>query len=552
MARLLIGLTDDAPGVCNGEDLRDAISRIVDECGADLSDDVRARYLDYAETIRAYYDACSRAAAPATGRADTDVVQSEIRALRDKISEITTFLKFSYPAERLCKAKSFDDFCAVLPCVDLDRLQGSTGGKVSPFPLIWAMSAREKPLERVQLMLAAGARTDLATRLGDTVLHEMAAMNRKAAVRLPILRLLVFKGADLEAVNIHGLTPLTIAVDRGSSEDVGHFLAAGSRVREIDLKWAVQKPDKLRLLLDHISEDTDQIRVAVGLGGWLRGEIASWKSHAEEAVKKGAKGVFHAEVLANLERSLAMIAALPGYSEAEGDGKVTWQEEPAAFQAIRDAESLGDFRAALARVKIETFGLAGDHPIYWPIRAAEDRLEKLWLMLSAGASVKGASGNGEALHIFAFDRRKDADEQFAVARMLVQAGADLEACQYDGRTPLACAVAARNFFEAKALLKLGASADVSVKWGNLWGHRFTVPLLFAAAEDARIFRLLLQHGADTKCRDSDGRSLVDYLRETLDLTNADLARGHMSGNLMRHLRRSGRALEKSLALLDSA
>lgn len=280
---------------------------------------------------------------------------------------------------------------------------------------------------------------------------------------------------------------------------------------------------------------------------------ARYLDYAEEAVKKkGAKGVFHAEVLANLEQSLAMGAALPGYSEAEGDGKVTWQEEPAAFQAFRDAESLGDFRAALSRVKIDTFGLAGDHPIYWPIRATEDRLEKLWLMLSAGASVKGASGNGEALHIFARDRRKDADEQFAVARMLVQAGADLEARQYDGRTPLTCAVASRNLNEAKALMKLGASADVDLKWGNLWGHRFTAPLLFAAAEEARFFRLVLKHGADRDCRDSGGRSLVDYLRETLDRTHTDLARDNMSGNLMRHLKRSGRALERSLALLDGA
>ena len=400
-------------------------------------------------------------------------------------------------------------------------------------------------------MLAAGARLDLATRLRSTVLHEMAAMNRKAAVRLPILRLLVFKGADLEAPDIHGRTPLTIAVEMGSTEDVGHFLAAGSRVRDVDLKRAVQKPDKLRLLLDQIGDDAERVRMAAGLGGWLRGEIATWKSYAEDALKGGAKGVFHAQIVSNLERSLAMIAALPGYQQAGAGRKVTWQEEPAVFQSIQNAETLHEFRVALARVEVGSFDLRGDHPIYWPIRASEDRLEKLWLMLSAGASVKGAPGNGEALHIFAMDGRKDAEEQLGIARMLVQAGADLEARQYDGKTPLACAVAARHAGEAAALLELGANPNVTLEWGTMWGRRFIAPLLFAAAEDERVFRLLLGHGADTDCRDSEGRTLVTYLQSGMNATEADLERGNMSGNLMRHLKRSHRALGKSLLLLDA-
>jgi ankyrin repeat protein len=553
IAGLFIGLTDDTPEAARGETLRDALDRIIDECGADLSEDARSRYLDYSETMQAYYDACREAAqAEASDSQDeANARQEKIRSLQARIKEITAFLKFSYPAERLFKAKDFEAFCAALPGVELDRLHGSTVGKLSPFPLIWAISAREKPLERVQLMLAAGARLDLATPLRSTVLHEMAAMNRKAAIRLPILRLLVFKGADLEALDIHGRTPLTIAVEFGSTEDVGHFLAAGSKVRDVDLKRAAQKSDKLWLLLEHVADDDETVRMAAGLGGWLRGEIAARKSCAEDAVKDGAKGVFHAQIVANLEDSLAMIAALPGYQEAGAGRKVTWQEEPAAFRSIKDARTLHDFRAALARVEIGSFDIAGDHPMYWPIQASEDRPEKLWLMLSAGASVKGARGNGEALHIFALDGRKDAEEQLGIARMLVQAGADVEARQYDGNTPLACAVAARHVVEAAALLELGANPNVTLEWGTMWGRRFIAPLLFAAAEDARVFRLLLGHGADTDCRDSEGRTLVTYLQSGMNATEAELERGNMSGNLMRHLKRSHRALGKSLLLLDA-
>ncbi len=420
------------------------------------------------------------------------------------------------------------------------------------------MSARDRPLERVQATLAAGARVDLATKMSETVLHHMAMMHRKAAVRLPILRLLVFTGADLEAQTLHGRTPLSLAIERGSPEDVGHFLAVGAKLDRPDLELAMHTPRKLQLILDHGADDPDLLGMASALGSWLRGQIADWRQHGVEAVQDGAKGVFHAKVTDDPARSLAMIAALPVYRASDGTGKLTWADEPAAFTAVESAATLAAYRTALARVDVNTYGVRdrrqerrGDHPIYWPNRATRDRLDRLWLMLSAGASVTGAPGNGEALHIFATARRKDAEEQLAMARMLVQAGAALEAIPYDGRTPLACAVSGRGFAESAALLQLGATPQVTLDWRNMTGPRFRAPLLFAAADDARIFRLLLEHGADTGQHDSRGRSLTRYLAETRKDQAAMLAREDMSGNLVRHITRSRNALAKSLALLSA-
>lgn len=53
---------------------------------------------------------------------------------------------------------------AILPEVDLTRTYGSTfNDKISPFPLIWAMEARDKALERVQATLNAGIMLNLKT-----------------------------------------------------------------------------------------------------------------------------------------------------------------------------------------------------------------------------------------------------------------------------------------------------------------------------------------------------------------------------------------------------
>ncbi len=121
--------------------------------------------------------------------------------------------------------------------MDLSRLYGSGNFKISPFPLIWAAEARDNALERVQAMLNAGARLDLTTRFDRfTVLHGMAQSRRKGRdKRLAILRLLVLKGADLEARDRYGRTPLHLAITQGSKEDLALFLEAGADARAISV-----------------------------------------------------------------------------------------------------------------------------------------------------------------------------------------------------------------------------------------------------------------------------------------------------------------------------
>ncbi|MDQ2092135.1 ankyrin repeat domain-containing protein [Marimonas arenosa] len=479
----------------------------------------------------------------------------QLNARQDQLfaerGEISRYVGFTEAAEKLHKADDFDAFCTLLPEVALDRTYGS-GLQQSQFPLIWALSARSRPMERVQAMLRHGARVDLQGSLWNTVLHEMAEMKRKAPVRLEILRLLVLKGADLEARNVHGQTPLEIALDRGSVEDVGFFLQVGARVGIEELEAVAQYPEKLKVVLDFIEGHQRCIDKITKLGSYIRGQINDTHGYLKDARKRKCGVDLYSKRLKNFEKSLEMIADLAGFSGAPEGRKLTWGEEPGAFRAVELAETLDEYRAALVRVDMKSYpATRGEHPIYWPIEAEEYRLQRLWSMLSAGASLKGC-GNGEALHILARQRRKDAEEQAAMVNMLVQAGADLEAVDYQGWTPLACAVISGGRSETNALLQAGADVNAIISWQR-WPtrERRNTPLIFAAAEDKWKFKRLVEAGADLSLRKGRRLSLTDYLEQERAKEAAEFREYEHCGNasLVRRINRRRRALDAAIKIV---
>ncbi len=245
-----------------------------------------------------------------------DTAKARRRTVRRQLKEIEAYLGFTAAAEALHRARNYADFCSILPHVDLKRLYHGAGGDFSPFPLIWAMETREKPLERVQATLNAGARLDLRSfQHGDTVLHEMATAGRKASeARLQIVRLLAFKGADLEARNNYGRTPLHEAVLRGSPEDSEVLLAAGvdvrSRAGKTVLMLACGNPEKMRLLLDYNADPEQLAADGKDLPFHLRQQLAmSERMLAEQPEMHGA-GSNLARHRAALIASMALVASL--------------------------------------------------------------------------------------------------------------------------------------------------------------------------------------------------------------------------------------------------
>lgn len=189
------------------------------------------------------------------------------------------------------------------------------------------MEARERPLERVQALLNAGARLDLAMPFwGQTVLHRIAKSRRKGRdKRLAILRLLVLKGADLEARDRFGRTPLHLAITQGSVDDVAILLEAGANPRALseDRNWrptdrtglttlmlAADAPQQMQLLLDHGADPSQK-----GADGWdllahLRKELAQAETWLIEMPEKKRAGSSRERLRDARAASLALIAPL--------------------------------------------------------------------------------------------------------------------------------------------------------------------------------------------------------------------------------------------------
>jgi ankyrin repeat protein len=133
------------------------------------------------------------------------------------------------------------------------------------------------------------------------------------------------------------------------------------------------------------------------------------------------------------------------------------------------------------------------------------------LLLDHGATVADADANGEtALHRIADLRGGPGKAAAAVANLLLDRGAAVDARNWDDVTPLHQAVRARNVVVVDVLLRRGADVNARDK------NRGSTPLRRAvsatgaggtagtAALMVPLTRLLLQHGANPDARDKRG------------------------------------------------
>lgn len=284
-----------------------------------------------------------------------------------------------------------------------------------------------------------------------------------AAIRandLPGLKTLLASGISPNTADSRQITPLMAAAEAGSVEAMRLLIARGADVNAQNavgstaLMWSVSDARKVRLLLDHGADVNHAAR-----SGRTALMVAAFTDPSAEVVRMLlAKG---ADVKAADKRDWTALNA-------------------AAFG--NDAESL--------RLLIEAGGDVnqGDSFIGWtPLMnaAGNGNLEAVRLLLKKGANVNAVSKR---------------DHLPPVKHGVVAFG---------GFTPLLTAAAFAPAAVVKTLLDAGAAVNVADVRG------FT-PLMLAIGTDRQnpeTVRLLLAHGADTRARNLDGETALDWAQK---------------------------------------
>jgi ankyrin repeat protein len=177
---------------------------------------------------------------------------------------------------------------------------------------------------------------------------------------------------------------------------------------------------------------------------------------------------------------------------------------------------------------------AGDTPLH--VAAAGYRVEIARMLLAAGANVGAAKNRrwSQPLHYAADGSLEsanwDAGRQVAMIRLLLEAGAHIDAPDKNGATPLHRAVRTRCAAAVKCLLEAGSDPTIRNKPGS-------TPFHLAAqntgrggsgAEQARtaqreILQALLERDVSPSLKDAKGKSVLDWAR-------SDWIRQMLAGN----------------------
>lgn len=370
------------------------------------------------------------------------------------------------------------------------------GASASPAYASIAEAARSQDWPAVQAMARQpGVELNAAGTEGSTALHFAIHAGEAAVVQV-----LLDAGIDAARRNVAGISPLQLAVTTGDTASTRLLLAHGADPGALD----EAKESLLMLAARHGDGEMASALIAAGADpDYMEPQLG--QDALMIAVRSGRTPVV-----------AALIAA---------GARLNQQSPPGPEPTVRaPGAGGGSTGEGMVRSGVPPEGqrLAGTGKFTALLYAARDgRLEAARLLVEAGADLELAEYNGITPLLMAIS-----NDHHDIARLLVEAGANVNAADWYGRRPLWAAAESRNrdvntanattngvdreaaLEVIRLLLKKGAKPDARLEHfpPRMGGHAFNMSYVPTVGEtalyraslnnDIPLMRLLLEHGAD--------------------------------------------------------
>jgi ankyrin len=272
----------------------------------------------------------------------------------------------------------------------------------------------------VRSLLAKGTRGDLVNAVdadGSRALHWAVR-----ADELEISELLIRAGADVSAENRLGVTPLYLAAQNGNAAMIRKLLSAGANPNQVD-----RATGETILMVATRTGDHQSVRTLLEAGANANATEPQIQLTSLMLAAEGG----HVDVVR------ALLA-----HEADVRARTRTGTTPAPRLPCVDRTGCGSHGVGIIRGGLPEHGSRAPIPgAMTPLMyaAREGRIEVARLLLQAGANVNEVDKNGIGALLMAISNNR-----IDMARFLIDNGANIHATDWYGRTPLFAAIEIRN------------------------------------------------------------------------------------------------------------